>query len=96
MTQISSPIFAPDLSKTFFLLTLPKTVTLIDRGPFVVSPPMSSALYSLQQAKNPRENFLSHSLFDFGRAIESKANIGEAPIDRISETLTAIAFHPSL
>ena len=75
---------------------MPKIVTLIERAPFVVSPPINSSLYFLQHAKNPFENLSSQSLFGFGSDIESNANKGDAPIDRISETLTAAAFHPSL
>ena len=96
VTHKSSSIFAFDLSRTLFLFTSPKTVTLIDNGPLEVSPPISSTLNSLQHSKKPFENCFNQSLFAFGIAMASNANIGDAPIAKISETLTAIAFHPIL
>ena len=65
VTHKSSSIFAFDLSKTLFLFTSPKTVTLIDKGPLEVSPPISSTLNSLQHSKKPFENCFNQSLFGF-------------------------------
>ena len=94
-TQMSSPTLAPSRRRACAGATSPMICTQMFNGPAVVSPPISSTLYSSASEKKPREKCSSHVSSTVGKANASVAQRGLAAIAAMSERFTANDFRPS-